>query len=60
MMRDYVQPMARSLGIEKKMSWHTFRHTFSSILNGNGGDVKVDSSEVPGSEMRFERAKAPL
>ena len=34
-------PVARSLGIEKKMSWHTFRHTFSSILKGNGEDVKV-------------------
>jgi hypothetical protein len=31
-MRDYIQPVARGLGIEKKMSWHTFRHTFSSIL----------------------------
>ena len=40
-MRDYIQPMARSLGIEKKMSWHTFRHTFSSILKSNGEDVKV-------------------
>lgn len=40
-MRDYIQPMARKLGIEKKMSWHTFRHTFSSILKGNGEDVKV-------------------
>jgi integrase len=40
-MRDYIQPMARKLGIEKKMSWHSFRHTFSSILNGNGEDVKV-------------------
>jgi integrase len=40
-MRDYIQPVARSLGIEKKMSWHTFRHTFSSILKGNGEDVKV-------------------
>ena len=40
-MRDYIQPLARSLGIDKKMSWHTFRHTFSSILKGNGEDVKV-------------------
>ena len=40
-MRDYIQPMARKLGIEKKVSWHTFRHTFSSILKGNGEDVKV-------------------
>jgi len=40
-MRDHIQPMARRLGIEKKMSWHTFRHTFSSILKANGEDVKV-------------------
>jgi integrase len=40
-MRDYIQPTARRLGIPKKMSWHTFRHTFSSILKGNGEDVKV-------------------
>ena len=40
-MRDYIQPVARSLGIEKKMSWHTFRHTFSSILKANGEDVKL-------------------
>jgi integrase len=39
-MRDYIQPMARKLGIQKK-SWHTFRHTFSSTLKGNGEDVKV-------------------
>jgi hypothetical protein len=31
-MRDYIQPVARSLGVEKKISWHTFRHTCSSIL----------------------------
>jgi integrase len=40
-MRDHIQPIARSLGIEKKISWHTFRHTFSSMLKSNGEDVKV-------------------
>ncbi len=40
-MRDYIQPAARKVGINKKMSWHTFRHTFSTLLNGNGEDVKV-------------------
>ena len=38
---DYIQPAARKLGINKKMSWHTFRHTFSTLLKGNGEDVKV-------------------
>ena len=36
-----IQPVARELGIHKKISWHTFRHTFSSILKANGEDVKV-------------------
>src|SRR6202521_242655 len=40
-MRDYIQPAARKVGIIKKMSWHTFRHTFSTLLKGNGEDVKV-------------------
>ncbi len=40
-MRDHIQPVARELGINKKLSWHTFRHTFSSILKANGEDVKV-------------------
>jgi integrase len=40
-MRDHIQPVARKLGIDKKLSWPTFRHTFSSILKANGEDVKV-------------------
>jgi integrase len=40
-MRDHIQPVARELGINKRLSWHTFRHTFSSILKANGEDVKV-------------------
>jgi integrase len=40
-MRYHIQPVAQKLGITKKMSWHTFRHTFSSILKSNGEDVKV-------------------
>jgi transposase len=40
-MRNYIQPATRKLGIKKKMSWHTFRHTFSTLLKSNGEDVKV-------------------
>jgi len=40
-MRDHIQPVAQKLGIDKKLPWHTFRHTFSSILEANGEDVKV-------------------
>lgn len=40
-MRDHIQPTARRLGIEKRVGWHTFRHTFSTLLKSNGEDVKV-------------------
>jgi site-specific recombinase XerD len=37
----HVQPTARKLGITKRIGWHTFRRTYSSILQDNGEDVKV-------------------
>ena len=40
-MRYYIQPAALRAGITKKLSWHTFRHTFSTLLKANGEDVKV-------------------
>ena len=40
-MRDHIQPMATQLGINKRIGWHTFRHTFSTLLKSNGEDVKV-------------------
>jgi integrase len=40
-MRYHIQPKARNLGFNKKVSWHTFRHTFSTLLKANGEDVKV-------------------
>ena len=40
-MRYYVVPAARRVGITKKLGWHTFRHTYSTLLKDNGEDVKV-------------------
>jgi integrase len=40
-MRYHIQPIARELGITKRIGWHTFRHTFSTLLKSNGADVKV-------------------
>jgi integrase len=40
-MRYHIQPKARELGVRKKISWHTFRHTYSTLLRANGEDVKV-------------------
>jgi site-specific recombinase XerD len=40
-MRYHIQPVVRKLGIKKRVSWHTFRHTYSTLLKANGEDVKV-------------------
>jgi integrase len=37
----HIQPIARKCGITKRIGWHTFRRTYSSILQDNGEDVKV-------------------
>jgi integrase len=39
-MRRFIQPVAKDLGIPK-IGWHTFRHTYSTLLRENGEDPKV-------------------
>ena len=36
-----VRPAAARAGIRKHFGWHTYRHSFSTILIGNGENVKV-------------------
>lgn len=36
-----LQPAARRVGIGKRIGWHTFRRTYSSLLAATGNDVKV-------------------
>lgn len=40
-MRYHIQPLVKRLGIQKRVSWHTFRHTYSTLLKANGEDMKV-------------------
>src|SRR5579875_2601451 len=40
-MSYYIQPAVKSLGINKRVSWHTFRRSYSTLLHANGEDVKV-------------------
>ena len=37
----YIQPAVKRAGIQKKIGWHAFRHTFSSLVKSLGVDVKV-------------------
>lgn len=40
-MQKHIQPIAAEVGIKKKIGWHTFRRSLSSILAEKGEDVKV-------------------
>jgi len=37
----FLQPAAKRAGIAKWVGFHTFRHTYSTLLKANGEDVKV-------------------
>jgi site-specific recombinase XerD len=40
MKRD-IRLVARDIGIDEKIGWRTFRHTFGTLLKANGEDVKA-------------------
>jgi integrase len=39
--RVYIKRAAKLVGLKKRIGWHTFRHTFGTILNANGENPKV-------------------
>jgi len=41
LMKRYIRPVAKASGIFKNIGWHTFRHTFGTLLKANGEDVKT-------------------
>jgi site-specific recombinase XerD len=40
-MRRIIRPAAVKAGVARRIGWHTFRHTYSSLLKANGADTKV-------------------
>jgi integrase len=41
LMRTIIRPAALRIGIKPHIGWHTFRHTYSSLLRANKTDIKV-------------------
>jgi len=39
--RRHVLPAATAAGIEKRIGWHTFRHTVGTLLSENGENIKT-------------------
>jgi integrase len=40
-MSKHIRPAAKKAGIVKHVRWHVFRHSFATLLKGNGEDVKT-------------------
>ena len=37
----YILPVAQRLDINKRISWHTFRHTYSTLHRSTGAELKI-------------------
>jgi integrase len=42
-MEAFVKPAVKRAEITKRVGWHTFRHSYSTLLRANGTDIKVQS-----------------
>jgi integrase len=49
----YIQPVVKRLGINKRVTWHTFRRTYTTLLHANGEDVKVVQELLRRSSSRI-------
>jgi integrase len=53
LMRKRIRPVAKKLGIEKRIGWHTFRHSYSTLLRSLGTDIKVQQDLLRHSSARL-------
>lgn len=51
-LRKFILPKAKGLGIEKRFGWHTFRHTYSTLLRSVGTEFKVMQELLRHSSLR--------
>lgn len=51
-LRKYVRPVAEKVGIQKCIGWHTFRHTYSTLLRTVGTEFKVMQELLRHSTLR--------
>ena len=51
-LRRYVRPAAEAAGIERHFGWHTFRHTYSTLLRSVGTEFKVMQELLRHSTLR--------
>ena len=51
-LRRYIRPVAQRVGIQKRFGWHTFRHTYSTLLRSVGTEFKVMQELLRHSSLR--------
>src|SRR5262249_50093805 len=51
-MQRHILPVARKLGISKNIGWHTFRHTYSTLLRSTGAELKIMQELLRHSTIR--------
>ena len=51
-LRNVVRPVAERVGIQKRIGWHTFRHTYSTLLRSVGTEFKVMQELMRHSSLR--------
>lgn len=51
-LRNVVRPIAEEAGIKKRIGWHTFRHTYSTLLRSLGTEFKVMQELLRHSSLR--------
>jgi len=51
-MRHHILPVARKLSINKTIGWHTFRHTYSTLLRSTGAELKIMQELLRHSTIR--------
>ena len=51
-LRKHVRPVAEKVGIQKSIGWHTFRHTYSTLLRSVGTEFKVMQELLRHSTLR--------
>ena len=51
-LRKYIRPAAQRVGIQKRLGWHTFRHTYSTLLRSVGTEFNVMQELLRHSSLR--------
>jgi integrase len=51
-LRKHVRPAAEGIGIQKRIGWHTFRHTYCTLLRSVGAEFKVMQELMRHSSLR--------